>query len=130
VRYADDFVMGFEHREEAEQFLVLLRQRMCRFGLELQGEKSRLIRCGRFAAIQRERRGQGKPETFDFLGFTHISARSRNGNFLLTRHTMRKRLRAKLSEVKVELQLRRHQPLSTRFPLTDPVIPVTVREGF
>jgi hypothetical protein len=103
--------MGFEHQAEAEQFLTLLHQRMGKFGLELHGEKTRLIRFGRFAAIQRERRGQGKPETFSFLGFTHISSRSRNGGFLLTRHTMSKRLRAKLSEVKAKLQLRRDQPL-------------------
>ena len=114
VRYADDFVMGFEQREDAEQFLTLLHQRMGKFGLALHGEKTRLIRFGRFAAVQRERRGQGKPETFHFLGFTHISARSQNGNFLLTRHTMRKRLCAKLSEVKAELQLIRHQPLRSQ----------------
>ena len=114
MRYADDFVMGFEQREDAEQLLTLLHQRMGKFGLALHGEKTRLIRFGRFAAVQRERRGQGKPETFLFLGFTHISARSQNGNFLLTRHTMRKRLCAKLSEVKAELQLRRHQPLRSQ----------------
>ena len=106
--------MGFEQREDAEQFLTLLHQRMGKFGLALHGEKTRLIRFGRFAAVQRERRGQGKPETFHFLGFTHISARSQNGNFLLTRHTMRKRLCAKLSEVKAELQLIRHQPLRSQ----------------
>jgi group II intron reverse transcriptase/maturase len=111
VRYADDFVMGFEHREDAEEFLLLLRQRMAKFGLELHGEKTRLIRFGRFAALKRNRQGQGKPETFDFLGFTHISSKTKNGSFLLTRHTMRKRLRAKLTEMKAELHLRRQQPL-------------------
>jgi group II intron reverse transcriptase/maturase len=111
VRYADDFVMGFEHREEAEQFLTLLRQRMAKFGLELHGEKTRLIRFGRFASEKRKRAGQPKPETFNFLGFTHICGTSGSGNFLLSRHTMSKRLRAKLSELKLELQVRRHQPL-------------------
>ena len=114
VRYADDFVMGFEHREEAEQFLTLLRQRMAKFGLELHGQKTRLIRFGRFAAAKRLRQGQGKPETFNFLGFTHICGKTRDGGFLLTRHTMSKRLRAKFSEMNAEFRLRRHQSLRTQ----------------
>jgi group II intron reverse transcriptase/maturase len=114
VRYADDFVMCFEHREEAEQLLTLLRQRMTKFGLELHGEKTRLIRFGRFAAKRRQRVGERKPETFNFLGFTHICGKSRNGKFLLVRHTMSKRLRAKLSEMKTEFQTRRHRPLNAQ----------------
>jgi group II intron reverse transcriptase/maturase len=114
VRYADDFVMGFEHREEADQFLALLHQRMGQFGLELHGEKTRLIRFGRYAADKRTRRGEGKPETFNFLGFTHICGRSRNGNFLLYRHTISRRLRAKLGEVQVELRLRRQEPMAAQ----------------
>lgn len=114
VRYADDFVMGFEHREEAEQFLSLLHQRMGKFELELHGDKTRLIRFGRYAAEKQARADEGKPETFNFLGFTHICGRSRSGGFLLMRHSMSKRLRAKLSEVKTELQVRRHQPLQVQ----------------
>lgn len=72
MRYADDFVMGFEHRDDDERFLALLHQRMAQFGLELHGEKTRLIRFGRFAATKGERDGAGKPETLGFLGFTHI----------------------------------------------------------
>jgi group II intron reverse transcriptase/maturase len=114
VRYADDFVMGFEHRAEAEEFLAQLHQRMGKFGLELHGEKTRLIRFGRFATEKRKRRGESKPETFCFLGFTHICGRIRNGGFLLLRHTMSQRLRAKLGEVKAELECRRHQPLNAQ----------------
>lgn len=114
VRYADDFVMGFEHREEAEAFLTLLRQRMGKFGLELHGEKTRLIRFGRFAAQKRVRAGKRKPETFNFLGFTHISGKTKSGGFLLQRHTMGKRLRAKLGEMKAELQARRHYSMQAQ----------------
>lgn len=105
VRYADDFIVGFEHREDAERFLRDLTQRLGRFRLELHPDKTRLIEFGRFAAERRQRRGQGKPETFDFLGFTHWCDRSRSGKFLVRRQTSRKRLRAKL--VKLRLQLRR-----------------------
>ena len=109
VRYADDFVLGFEHRHEAEQFLVDLKQRFSRFGLELHPEKTRLIEFGRFAASNRDRRGQGKPETFDFLGFTHSCGKTRKtGSFVVLRRTMRKRMAAKLHEVKAELRRRRH----------------------
>ena len=109
VRYADDFVVGFEHRHEAEQFLVELRQRFSRFGLELHPEKTRLIEFGRFAASNRKRRGQGKPETFDFLGFTHSCGKTRKtGSFVVLRRTRRKRMQAKLHEVKEELRRRRH----------------------
>ena len=109
VRYADDFVLGFEHRHEAEQFLADLKQRFSHFGLELHPEKTRLIEFGRFAASNRQRRGQGKPETFDFLGFTHSCGKTRKtGSFVVLRRTMRKRMTAKLHAVKAELQRRRH----------------------
>ena len=109
VRYADDFVVGFEHRYEAEQFLVDLKQRFSQFGLELHPEKTRLIEFGRFAASNRDRRGQGKPETFDFLGFTHSCGKTRKtGSFVVLRRTMRKRMQAKLQDVKEELRRRRH----------------------
>ncbi|MBI2458724.1 MAG: group II intron reverse transcriptase/maturase [candidate division NC10 bacterium] len=111
VRYADDFVVGFEHREEAERFLAELRQRMAGFGLELHPDKTRLIEFGRHAAENRERRGEGKPETFNFLGFTHICGKTRKGTFTVLRHTMRQRLRAKLQQVKEELRRRMHAPV-------------------
>ncbi len=88
---ATHLVMGFEHRDDDEQFLALLHQRLVKFGLELHGEKTRLLRFGRFAASKGAKDGTGKPETFDFLGFTHICGRSSTGNFLLVRHTMSKR---------------------------------------
>lgn len=108
VRYADDFVVGFQHRREAERFLTELHERFAQFDLELHPTKTRLIEFGRFAAKDRKRRGQGKPETFDFLGFTHISAKSRTGSFILRRHTIGKRLRAKLADVKEGLRKRMH----------------------
>jgi group II intron reverse transcriptase/maturase len=106
VRYADDFVVGFEHERDAEAFLAALRERFAQFGLELHADKTRLLEFGRTAADDRARRGDGKPETFDFLGFTHICARTRKGRFRVQRQTMGKRLRAKLSEVKTELRRR------------------------
>lgn len=112
VRFADDFIVGFQHRQEAEQFLDELRQRFATFGLELHADKTRLIEFGPFAAANRKRRGQGKPETFDFLGFTHICAKKRgNGRFTVLRQTMRKRLQAKLKELKFELRRRLHDPV-------------------
>lgn len=111
VRYADDFVMGFEHRDEAERFLEALRERLGKFGLELHPDKTRLIEFGRHT-IEGPRGGSGgKPETFDFLGFTHISARGRNGRFRVERRTMGKRLRAKLVEIRGELRRRMHDPI-------------------
>lgn len=109
VRYADDTVVGFEHRSDAERFLADLRERLARFALELNADKTRLIEFGRQAAADRARRGAGKPETFDFLGFTHICGRSRRGGFLLKRQTRRQRKQAKLKEIKEELRRRRHQ---------------------
>jgi RNA-directed DNA polymerase len=108
VRFADDFIVGFEYRHEAEQFLGELRQRLARFGLELHPDKTRLIEFGRYAETNRQQRGLGKPETFAFLGFTHICAWTRAGHFTVLRQTMRQRWQAKLQEVKAELQRRRH----------------------
>ena len=111
VRFADDIVVGFQHRAEAERFGRDLRERLAEFALELHPDKTRLIEFGRFAAGNRRERGLGKPETFDFLGFTHICGATRSGKFLLVRHTVRKRIRAKLREVKTELMRRRHLPV-------------------
>jgi RNA-directed DNA polymerase len=111
VRFADDFIVGFEYREDAEEFLDELRERFAKFGLELHPGKTRLIEFGRFAAGRRRARGLGKPETFDFLGFTHICAKSRNGRFWIRRITIAKRMRAKLKEVKDQLRQRMHQPI-------------------
>jgi RNA-directed DNA polymerase len=111
VRFADDFLAGFEHREDAERFLADLRGRFARFGLELHPDKTRLIEFGRFAARDRERRGVRKPETFDFLGFTHICAKTRRGRFKLKRVTSKKKMRAKLRSVKAEMMRRRDLPI-------------------
>jgi RNA-directed DNA polymerase len=111
VRYADDFVVGFRHRGDAERFLTDLRERFATFGLALADEKTRLIEFGRFAARDRAARGLSKPETFDFLGLTHICAFARSGRFKLKRITSRKRMRAKLRAVKAELRRRRHLPI-------------------
>jgi RNA-directed DNA polymerase len=108
VRYADDFVVGFEHRAEAEQFQKDLAERLSKFNLELQAEKTRLIEFGRYAAVNRARRGEGKPQTFDFLGFTHYCGTTRKGKFVVKRQTMRKRVRAKLKAIKEELVRRKH----------------------
>ncbi len=112
VRYADDFVMGFQYRNEADLFLQQLRERMAKFGLELHQEKTRLIEFGRFAAANRSKRGEGKPETFDFLGFTHICAKTKRGNrFTIRRKTIAKRLRAKVKKMKEGIRLRMHDPI-------------------
>jgi len=112
VRYADDFIVGFQHKAEAERFLADLRLRFAKFGLELHPDKTRLIEFGRFAGSNRQKKGLGKPETFDFLGFTHICATKRsNGYFTVLRQTIRKRLQAKLAEVKAELRRRMHDPI-------------------
>jgi len=111
VRFADDFAVGFEHRADAERFLTELRERFAEFGLELHPDKTRLIEFGRFADSNRHQRGGGKPETFNFLGFTHSCAKTRAGKFTVLRQTMRKRLRAKLEAVKTELRRRLHDPI-------------------
>jgi RNA-directed DNA polymerase len=111
TRYVDDIVVGFEKREDAEWFLKALPQRFADFGLELHSDKTRLIEFGRFARERRQERGLGKPETFNFLGFTHVCGQSRKGTFRIERRTIAQRFRAKLAEIKVELQRRRHQPV-------------------
>jgi RNA-directed DNA polymerase len=109
VRYADDAVLGFEHRVEAERFLEELRERMAKFGLELHPEKTRLIEFGRFAAERRKKRGEGKPETFNFLGFTHVCGTNyQTGHFTVHRKTIGKRMAAKLKAIKAQLQRRMH----------------------
>ena len=102
---------GFEHKADAQRFLAELRERFAKFGLELHPDKTRLIEFGRYAAERRSKRGAGKPETFDFLGFTHICGKTRNGRFLLKRVTVSKRMRAKLAEVRDQLKRRRQQPI-------------------
>ena len=111
VRFADDVTVGFEYEQDAQRFLSDLHERFAGFGLQLHPDKTRLIEFGRHAARNRAARGQGKPETFDFLGFTHICARSKNGRFWLKRITISKRMRAKLREVKDQLKLRMHEPI-------------------
>jgi RNA-directed DNA polymerase len=100
VRFADDFIVGFEYQEDAQRFLADLRERFAKFSLELHPDKTRLIEFGRYAAERRRARGLGKPETFDFLGFTHICARMRDGRFWVRRITISKRMRAKLQRSK------------------------------
>jgi RNA-directed DNA polymerase len=111
VRFADDFTAGFEHEADAQRFLADLRERLAKFGLELHPDKTRLIEFGRHAARDRAARGVGKPETFDFLGFTHLCGKTRKGRFWLRRITISKRMRAKLGEVNTSLQRRRHEPV-------------------
>jgi len=111
VRYADDFVVGFQNREEAEAFLHDLRARLQAFRLELHPDKTRLIEFGRFARDHRRRHGEGKPETFDFLGFTHICGVTRDGRFKILRRTQRTRLARSLKRVTATLKRRRHQPI-------------------
>jgi group II intron reverse transcriptase/maturase len=112
VRYADDNVLGFQYRADADRFLAEFRKRLGKFGLELHPDKTRLIEFGKFAERDRKQRGEGKPEMFDFLGFTHISGKDRNGNFALKRKTVSKRMRAKLEEVKQQLRQRMHEPVA------------------
>ena len=112
VRFADDFVAGFEHRQEAEQFLAELRERFAKFGLELHADKTRIVEFGRYADRDRRNRGAGKPETFNFLGFTHSCGKTRKGRFTVLRQTMRQRWQAKLRDLKVELRRRMHMPIS------------------
>jgi len=112
VRYADDVVVGFEHQHEATAFLADLQERLKTFELTLHPDKTRLIQFGRWAIAKRKREGLGKPETFDFLGFTHFCTRShKNGSFVIGRKTIRKRMRARLLEIKLELRRRMHDPV-------------------
>ena len=112
VRFADDIVVGFQSKAEADQFRAELTERMQKFNLELHPEKTRLLEFGPFAIDQRQWRGEGKPETFNFLGFTHICVKKKsNGRFTVLRQTIRKRMQTKLNEVKAELQRRMHEPI-------------------
>ena len=113
VRYADDAVLGFQHRKEAERFLGELRERMGKFGLELHSEKTRLIEFGRYAAEHRTKRGEGRPETFNFLGFTHICGTSRKtGYYTVIRQTIGKRMAAALKQIQTQLRQRMHDSLA------------------
>ena len=113
VRFADDFVLGFQYQSDARLFRIELVQRLVKFGLELHQEKTRLIEFGRFAAANRKERGEGKPETFDFLGFTHYCAQRRSdGGFTVRRKTIAKKMRAKLKEVQQKLRRKKHLPIS------------------
>src|ERR1700736_1367749 len=114
VRYADDIVVGFEHESDARRFLDTMCKRLGKFALSLNTEKTRLIEFGRFAAQNRRRRGLGKPETFNFLGFTFICGKSRRGGFLIKRKSRRDRMRMKLQAIKQELRRRMHQPIATQ----------------
>jgi group II intron reverse transcriptase/maturase len=111
VRYADDFIVGFQHESDARRFLDEMRERLRKFALTLHPEKTRLIEFGRFAAERRERRGLGKPETFNFLGFTFICGKTRAGKFQIKRKTRADRMRAKLKRIKEEMWRRMHQPI-------------------
>jgi group II intron reverse transcriptase/maturase len=111
IRYADDVISGFQHQADADRFLQNLRERLGKFGLELHPDKTRRIEFGRFAEQNRRRRGEDKPETFDFLGLTHISGKNRLGRFTVRRKTIRKRMRAKLREIKQQLRERMHDPV-------------------
>ncbi len=108
IRYADDFIIGFQYYSDAKVFAKELRKRLSKYNLKLNEQKTRMIQFGRFAERDRNERGRGKPETFDFLGFTHICGKSKKGNFRVKRHTIAKRMRAKLKELKEELSKRMH----------------------
>jgi group II intron reverse transcriptase/maturase len=112
IRYADDLVVGFENREEAERFVKEFTERLAKFGLELHPEKTRLIEFGRFARANRHKRGEGEPESFTFLGFTHRCGTNSAGKFTIRRQTVRKRLEAKLQQVKQALRTRMHEPVA------------------
>jgi hypothetical protein len=111
VRFADDFVTGFQHRYEAERFLAELRERFARFGLQLHADKTRIVEFGRYADQNRRNRGDGKSETFNFLGFTHSCGQTRKGHFTVLRQTMRQRWQAKLWALKEALRRRMHTPI-------------------
>jgi RNA-directed DNA polymerase len=111
VRYADDFVIGFAHRDDAERCWRELAQRLKKFNLELHPTKTRLLEFGRYAEHNRAERGLGKPETFDFLGFTHSCSWNGRHSFAVLRQTMRKRMWAKLKAIKQELRYRLHESI-------------------
>ncbi len=114
VRYCDDFIVGFQYQDEAERFWVALRERFHRFNLELHPEKTRLLEFGRFAVERRQRRGEGKPDTFDFLGFTHMCGTTRKGKFTVRRKTVASRLRRNPHEVKQTLRKRMCLPIPSQ----------------
>src|SRR5262245_38655107 len=114
VRYADDFIVGLQHESDARRFLEEMRRRLGEFALSLHPEKTRLIEFGRFAAERRKRRGLGKPETFNFLGFTFICGKTRAGNFQIKRKTRADRMRVKLKIVQEEMRRRMHQPVAVQ----------------
>ena len=111
IRYADDFIVGFQHREEAQRYLDESTKRFAEFGLELNAKKTRLLEFGRLAASSWTKRGKGKPETFNFLGFTHACGKDRKGWFRVRRWTCRKALTRKLRQVYQELRKRMHDPV-------------------
>ena len=111
VRYADDIVVGFQHEADGQRFLSMMRDRLQEFALQLHPDKTRLIEFGRYAAQTRQRKGLGKPETFNFLGFTHICGKTRQGWFQIFRKSRRARRMAKLKEIKNELRRRMHRPI-------------------
>src|SRR5207237_4120652 len=111
VRYADDFIVGLQQESDAQRFLNGMRERLREFALALHPEKTRLIEFGRFAAERRKRRGLGKPETFNFLGFTFICGKTQAGRFQIKRKTRADRMRAKLQELKQDMRRRMHQPI-------------------
>jgi group II intron reverse transcriptase/maturase len=112
VRYADDFVIGFQNRSEAEAMLVGLKERLSKFGLTLHEQKTRLIEFGKFAAERRARRGERRPETFDFLGFTHYCGETWDGRFIVKRKTQSKRMTRKLNELRAKARQRMHAPMA------------------
>jgi RNA-directed DNA polymerase len=122
VRYADDFIIGFQHEHEARRFLDEMRERLGKFALSLHPEKTRLIEFGRFAAERRQRRGLGKPETFNFLGFTFACGKTRSGKFQIRRNTRTDRMRAKLREIKGRLRRCMHQPIPEQGEWLGPVV--------
>lgn len=117
VRYADDIVVGFEHEADGRRFWEMMRERLQEFALQLHPAKTRLIEFGRRAADERKKKGLAKPETFDFLGFTHICGRTRHGRFQILRKSRRDRRRAKLKEVKNEMRRRMHLPAISVQPI-------------
>ena len=112
VRYADDFVMGFEKAADARRMLIDLKERLAAFGLQLHEEKTRLIEFGHFAAVSRQSRGEPRPETFAFLGFTHYCGRTRDGRFIVKHKTQSSRLTRKLTAIRQEARHRMHQPMT------------------
>jgi hypothetical protein len=114
IERRNDFIIGFQHESDARRYLDEMSERLGKFALTLHPEKTRLIEFGRFAAERRERRGLGKPETFNFLGFTFICDKTRTGKFQLKRKSRRDRMRTKLTMIKEEMSKRMHQPIPTR----------------